>query len=180
MESSQEISNEFAEINVPYPCSIDPMDFLSRKCKRGKKPSKSSNAFMIYRKMFSKELRKKNHKIPQSKISGMASASWKNESKDIKDAYHKLAEDVDRLFLESHNDNSVENPIEPVNANSEGIESSSLIPNPQNIDISADNILEHNLYINAQILPYYWPVSEYQFTYDVASMTYCITSIYDN
>ncbi|CAG8467474.1 18188_t:CDS:2 [Racocetra fulgida] len=161
MESSQEISNEFAEINVPYPCSIDPMDFLSRKCKR--------------------ELRKKNHKIPQSKISGMASASWKNESKDIKDAYHKLAEDVDRLFLESHQDNSVENPIEPVNANSEGIESSSLIPNPQNIDISADNILEHhNLYINAPILPYYLPVSEYQFTYDVASMTYCITSIYYN
>ncbi|CAG8498199.1 14231_t:CDS:1, partial [Cetraspora pellucida] len=167
MESNQEIHNEF-EINVPYPYSIDPMDFLSRKGKRGKKPSKSSNAFMIYRKMFSKELRKKNHKIPQSKISGMASTSWKNESKDIKDAYHKLAGDVDRLFLEAYKDNnSVENPIEPVN---EIIESPSLtlIPNPQ--ITSAENILGHNIWNNNNLYisaPYYLPVYEYQFTYDV-------------
>ncbi|CAG8551953.1 17588_t:CDS:1 [Dentiscutata erythropus] len=179
MENGQNINNDSVEIHVPYPCSIDPKDFLSHKCKEGKKPSKSSNAFMIYRKMFSRELKKKNYKVTQAKISGMASASWKKESNHIKDAYHKLAGDVDRLFMELRQDNPNENPIERVDASKESAELTPI--SNQFPNVSADNI--SSLYLSAPIPQYYWPIPAFdtwQYTYDVTNMTYYITSIYDN
>ncbi|RIB19814.1 hypothetical protein C2G38_2141463 [Gigaspora rosea] len=182
MENSQNIDNE---IHVPYPCSVNPKDFLSRKCKKGKKPSKSSNAFMIYRKMFSRELRKKNYKIKitQAKISGMASASWKNESNHIKDAYHKLAGDVDRLFMELHQENPNEGSIERIDPNKENGELSP-IPN-QLPNVSAENIYNianHDIiYLDAPIPQYYWPVPfTWRYTYDVTNMTYYFSPNYED
>ncbi|KAF0377936.1 MATA-HMG [Gigaspora margarita] len=179
MENNQNINNDYVEIHVPYPCSVDPKDFLSKKRKKGKKPSKSSNAFMIYRKMFSRELRKKNYKITQAKISGMASASWKNESKHIKDAYHKLAGDVDRLFIELHQDNPNGNSIERVDSNQESAE---LSPSPNQFpNVSADIASNDIIYLNAQIPQYYWLApNAWQYTYDVTDMTTYITLNYED
>lgn len=85
------------EIPVPFPPTITARELISDK-KDGKKAKKPPNAFMIYRKVFSKVA--KTHRFQQKKISSLCSSSWKREPEEVKKVYRRLAHDADRIFLQ--------------------------------------------------------------------------------
>jgi len=66
---------------------------------------------MIYRKIFSREIAK-NHRFQQKKISSICGTSWRREPKYVKDEYHKLATEVDKLFLQLREENLFQERIE--------------------------------------------------------------------
>ncbi|CAB4391403.1 unnamed protein product [Rhizophagus irregularis] len=87
------------EVRLPFPPKITAREVISDK-KNGKKAKKPPNAFMIYRKVFSRELAKKNLRFQQKKISTLCSISWKQEPENVKQGYRRLAHDADKIFLQ--------------------------------------------------------------------------------
>ncbi|GBB90305.1 hypothetical protein RclHR1_01720026 [Rhizophagus clarus] len=90
--------SDATEFRLPFPPKITAREIMSNK-KKGKKASRPPNAFIIYRKVFSKELAK-NYRFQQMRISSLCASSWKRESADVKEYYHKLAHEVDKIFLQ--------------------------------------------------------------------------------
>ncbi|CAG8530037.1 10993_t:CDS:2 [Acaulospora morrowiae] len=66
----------------------------------GEKPSKSSNAFIIYRKAYVKELHMRGINLQMTQISPMVSESWKQEPEDVKKEYKRLAEAAKKRYKE--------------------------------------------------------------------------------
>ncbi|RGB32572.1 hypothetical protein C1646_762729 [Rhizophagus diaphanus] len=87
------------EVQLPFPPKITAREVISDK-KNGRKAKKPPNAFMIYRKVFSRELAKKNLRYQQKKISTLCSISWKQEPENVKQGYRRLAHDADKIFLQ--------------------------------------------------------------------------------
>src|SRR5207237_377099 len=99
--------DELINFTLPFPPNISPREIMTSTSKRkskkktlGKKATKPPNAFMIYRKVFCREIAK-SHRFQQMKISTICSKSWKSEPVHVKDFYNDLAAKVDILFLES-------------------------------------------------------------------------------
>jgi len=54
----------------------------------------STNAFLIYRKEFINNLNRLNYNLENLEVSKLAALYWKNESKDVREAYCKVAKKV--------------------------------------------------------------------------------------
>ncbi|RIA83446.1 hypothetical protein C1645_833835 [Glomus cerebriforme] len=79
-------------IKPPFPPLIDPKDLLI--ISKDNKPSRSPNAFIIYRKVFLKTTRDQGYFLPMTIVSSMASKSWDQESDEVRDYYKRLAKDA--------------------------------------------------------------------------------------
>ncbi|GBB90784.1 hypothetical protein RclHR1_17870001 [Rhizophagus clarus] len=79
-------------IKPPFPPLIDPKDLLI--IGKDNKPTRSPNAFIIYRKVFFKTIKNEGHVLPMTSISSMASQSWEQESEEIKNYYKMLAKEA--------------------------------------------------------------------------------------
>jgi hypothetical protein len=100
-----------SEFRLPFPPTITAHQIMSER-KVGKKATKAPNAFMIYRKIFSKEM--KDRRFQQKNISSLCSNSWKSEPDEVKKFYHKLAHEADKIFLQdSRNDSQLPRPPPP-------------------------------------------------------------------
>ncbi|CAG8436522.1 7149_t:CDS:1 [Funneliformis mosseae] len=81
-------------ITLPYPPTIKASDIVNKR-KPSKVTSKSPNAFLIYRKAFLEQLSNLKHNLRMTDVSKLVSGYWKNEPKYVKDAYRKIAQDVE-------------------------------------------------------------------------------------
>jgi hypothetical protein len=79
-------------IKLPFPPYIDPYDLV--KSQDGKIPSRSPNAFIIYRKFYIETARNEGYFLPMTVISSMASRSWERESEDVKEEYKRLSREA--------------------------------------------------------------------------------------
>ncbi|CAG8513021.1 16612_t:CDS:1 [Acaulospora colombiana] len=79
-----------ALVKPHFPPNISLSDLVSNK-KNGEVPSRSPNAFMIYRKAFVSELHNNGYYLSMTTTSSLASASWKKESEEVKNEYKRLA-----------------------------------------------------------------------------------------
>ncbi len=79
-------------IKPSFPPLIDPKDLLI--IGKDNKPSRSPNAFIIYRKVFFKTIRNEGHVLPMTAISSMASQSWEQEPDEVKKYYKRLAKEA--------------------------------------------------------------------------------------
>ncbi|CAI2163849.1 4856_t:CDS:1 [Funneliformis geosporum] len=84
-------------IKIPFPPPINPEDLVSQK-KDGEVPSRAPNAFLIYRRVFVKELQAQNYAFKMTDVSSMASASWKREPEDVKNEYWRIAGEAKKLL----------------------------------------------------------------------------------
>src|ERR1044072_5317562 len=82
----------FPSVKLPFPPIIDPKDVLI--IGKDNKPTRSPNAFIIYRKVFFKTVRDEGHILPMTTISSMASQSWEQEPDEIKKYYKSLAKEA--------------------------------------------------------------------------------------
>ncbi|CAB4475939.1 hypothetical protein RhiirA5_487437 [Rhizophagus irregularis] len=80
-------------IKLPFPPYIDPYDLII-KSQDGKIPSRSPNAFIIYRKVFIETARNEGYILPMTVISSMASQSWERESEEVKEEYKRLSREA--------------------------------------------------------------------------------------
>ncbi|CAB4424434.1 unnamed protein product [Rhizophagus irregularis] len=100
---------DVSEFRLPFPPAITAREIMSDK-RKGKKASRPPNAFMIYRKVFSRELAK-NYRFQQMRISSLCGSSWKNEPAEVKEYYHRLAHEADKIFLQDlQNDSKLPPP----------------------------------------------------------------------
>ncbi|CAG8741882.1 10423_t:CDS:1, partial [Acaulospora morrowiae] len=81
-----------------FPPTVTKDDFLGRPSTN--LDTKSPNAFFVYRKAFVKHLSDKNLKFRMTEVSKLVSYNWKNESKEVKAAYTKIAQEIDKEFQE--------------------------------------------------------------------------------
>ncbi|CAH1761646.1 15802_t:CDS:2 [Entrophospora sp. SA101] len=84
-------------IKLPFPPKIDPLDLIPVKpsspqaTQSNFKPTRSPNAFIIYRKAFVKAAREEGQCLPMTVISSMASSSWEQEPDEVKAEYKRIA-----------------------------------------------------------------------------------------
>ncbi|CAG8454552.1 1792_t:CDS:1 [Funneliformis caledonium] len=90
------------QVKPPFPPQITPKDLIVHK-KNGDVPSRSPNAFMIYRKLFVDELHNKGLYLTMTTASSMASTSWKNEPEPIKQEYRRIASEAKSRHLRLYN-----------------------------------------------------------------------------
>ncbi|CAG8731955.1 10300_t:CDS:1 [Dentiscutata erythropus] len=95
----QDHSQQSLFIKPPFPPTINIDDLVTSK-PNGDKPSKSSNAFIIYRKVYVKELHSRGVNLQMTQISPMVSESWKQEPEIVKQEYKKLAEAAKKRYKE--------------------------------------------------------------------------------
>ncbi|RGB33029.1 hypothetical protein C1646_762160 [Rhizophagus diaphanus] len=93
---------DIPEIVLPFPPIITPSEIfektLVRKLTKQEGPArKSPNKFLIYRTVVVLELHRQNIHYSMTEISGAIAKKWKKEPKDVKDAYTKLASQVEEL-----------------------------------------------------------------------------------
>ncbi|RGB41889.1 hypothetical protein C1646_662739 [Rhizophagus diaphanus] len=86
-------------IKPPFPPTINIDDLVTSK-PNGDKPSKTSNAFIIYRKAYVKELHSRGNYLQMTQISPMVSESWKQEPDSVKAEYKRLAEAAKKRYKE--------------------------------------------------------------------------------
>ncbi|CAG8664837.1 19027_t:CDS:1 [Dentiscutata erythropus] len=86
-------------MDLPFPPQIVPEDLMN--CKTRKLPSKPPNAFFIYRKVYTKELIKRNLRFKMTDVSPWVSISWKREPEDVKNKYKEIAKEVRKLYKKS-------------------------------------------------------------------------------
>lgn len=84
-------------IEVPYPPPIDAKDLIAQR-KDGNIPSRSPNAFLIYRRVFVKLLKAQNYAFKMTDVSSMASAHWKHEPEFVKQAYLQIAGEAKNML----------------------------------------------------------------------------------
>ncbi|CAI2169523.1 424_t:CDS:1 [Funneliformis geosporum] len=86
------------EINLPFPPKVELEDLFPKS----KAVSlRTLNAFFIYRKVITAEI-KKNHVLCWSIISNIASSRWRIEDPGVKQHYRELAEHVKVLYRSKH------------------------------------------------------------------------------
>src|SRR5436190_5840871 len=84
-------------VSSPRLLNLNPHDFMPRKA-RG---CKTSNAFMIYRTIYTKTLSKKGLPSKMTEVSRWASESWYAESEDLKNEYREFAKKVSEIYHEN-------------------------------------------------------------------------------
>src|SRR4051812_39939439 len=86
-------------ITLPFPPSITVSDIVNRR-KPSRAKSKSPNAFLIYRKAFLNQLSRSHHNLRMTDVSRLVSKYWQSETEDVKDAYRKIAQEVENELSE--------------------------------------------------------------------------------
>ncbi|KAG9294376.1 hypothetical protein G9A89_001881 [Geosiphon pyriformis] len=109
-------------IQIPFKPTYPPLltinDLIPRVTRKGRTPTKPPNAFIIYRKNYTSEIKDKKISIDMSQVSSIVGQLWKEEAESVKDTYKKLARDAKDIFNKRFNSNytSLENPpFEPFN-----------------------------------------------------------------
>ncbi|CAG8573453.1 28269_t:CDS:1 [Dentiscutata erythropus] len=81
------------DIMMKFPPSIEAKDLILKPTD-GKKPRRSPNAFIIYRKLFVQTARANGYNLQMTEISKTATKSWKNEAEYVKKYYKRLAKEA--------------------------------------------------------------------------------------
>ncbi|CAG8451737.1 5707_t:CDS:1 [Cetraspora pellucida] len=89
VSDSLSLDNEIT-INVPFPPKINPCDLITM-LPDGNVPTRTPNAFIIYRKALIEAVRAEGHNLPMSSISSIASKQWYKEPENVKSEYKRLA-----------------------------------------------------------------------------------------
>ncbi|CAI2172844.1 2879_t:CDS:2 [Funneliformis geosporum] len=84
---------------IPFPPSISVDSLLERSRNNSSKPGKVPNCFLIYRLVWTEQLKLFGMKLDLSEISNFVGLRWKNESKEVKDFYRKLSSEAKKKFL---------------------------------------------------------------------------------
>src|SRR6266498_3947204 len=82
------------KIKLPFPPTIKASDIVNKR-KPCRVKSKGPNAFLIYRKAFLEHLSPLKYNLRMTEFSRLVSKYWKNETKDVKDAYRKISQQVE-------------------------------------------------------------------------------------
>jgi hypothetical protein len=85
------------KIFIPYPQTLDPKEFLPKQNSR-----KPCNGFMIYRKVYQKQLNANSYRFKMTVISRWASSLWLEENEKLKDAYRQFASNIAKIHSENH------------------------------------------------------------------------------
>jgi hypothetical protein len=83
-------------VSSPRMLNLNPHNFMPRKS-RG---CKTSNAFMIYRTIYTKTLSQKGLPSKMTEVSRWASESWSSESEELKNEYRDFAKKVSEIYQE--------------------------------------------------------------------------------
>lgn len=86
-------------LNLPFPPHIVPEDLINSKTR--KLPSKPSNAFFIYRKVYTRELIAQNLRFKMTDVSPWVSTSWNNEPEEVKTKYKEIAKEVRKIYKQT-------------------------------------------------------------------------------
>ncbi|GBB84396.1 hypothetical protein RclHR1_00110029 [Rhizophagus clarus] len=81
-------------ISSPRTLNLNPDDFMPKKSKG----VKTSNAFLIYRTIYSKTLTQKGYPSKMTEVSRWASESWNRESEELKNEYKEFAKKVSQIY----------------------------------------------------------------------------------
>ncbi|KAG9286543.1 hypothetical protein G9A89_014709 [Geosiphon pyriformis] len=73
----------------PFPPILD--DIIEKNPQKDKKPTKSPNSFIIYRRAYVKAVRKEGYNLPMTVVSTMASQAWSHEPPYVKAEYKRIA-----------------------------------------------------------------------------------------
>ncbi|PKK71489.1 hypothetical protein RhiirC2_849133 [Rhizophagus irregularis] len=81
-------------ISSPRILNLNPDDFMPKKS-RG---CKTSNAFLIYRTIYSRMLTQKGFPSKMTEVSRWASDSWNDESEELKNEFREFAKKVSQIY----------------------------------------------------------------------------------
>jgi hypothetical protein len=81
-------------IQLPFPPPITAQDIVLKR-PTSKICSKSPNAFFIYRKVYFDQLALLNQRFKMTDVSKLVSLYWNNECNEVKEAYKKIAQEVE-------------------------------------------------------------------------------------
>ncbi|GBB90301.1 hypothetical protein RclHR1_01720022 [Rhizophagus clarus] len=81
-------------IQLPFPPPITAQDIVLKR-PTSKICSKSPNAFFIYRKVYFDQLALLNQRFKMTDVSKLVSLYWNNECREVKEAYKKIAQEVE-------------------------------------------------------------------------------------
>src|SRR6266498_4556845 len=99
-------------IQLPFPPSITAQDIVLKR-PSSKICSKSPNAFFIYRKAYFDQLALLNQRFKMTDVSKLVSLNWKNERIEVKEAYKKIAREVEWELNERRKRDLVYPDIDP-------------------------------------------------------------------
>ncbi|CAG8566191.1 12780_t:CDS:1 [Ambispora leptoticha] len=131
-----------------FPPNIDLNQLIKPMNRKQKKPLKAPNAFIIYRTNYCREI-SKIRKIPQPKISSMASQAWKLERQYVKEKYYDLAKQAREIYLATKNHgNNGRSQLENVN---EDVQAAFFDNQPENMEEDVQATMESDVLIDNQI-----------------------------
>src|SRR2546423_8624123 len=98
-ESQETFTPPRPEVSVlsPRELKLNPDDFMPRRSRC----CKTSNAFLIYRTIYTKELSQKGLPSKMTSVSRWASDAWSAENEELKNEYREFAKEVKKIYLES-------------------------------------------------------------------------------
>ncbi|CAG8437786.1 7770_t:CDS:2 [Diversispora eburnea] len=147
-------------VRPPFPPRITSSDLVSNK-KNGDMPSRSPNAFMIYRKLFVDSLHNEGHYLSMTSASSLASASWGTERESVKAEYKRLADEAKSQHLKLFSNKIIRKKRNRKNRNTANQTTSwfNLIPKiPETPELNLENNFDFtaiNLELYNQDLYYY-------------------------
>ncbi|RIA80821.1 hypothetical protein C1645_782342 [Glomus cerebriforme] len=139
------------KIFIPYPQTLDPQEFLPRSNSR-----KPCNGFMIYRKVYQKQLNANSYRFKMTVISRWASALWSKENEKLKDAYRQFASKIAKLHSEIELE-ALNNRINTIRLLAAPYVLTRQFISPPSTPLTSDSIssiLPQNYYYMNQSLPY--------------------------
>ncbi|KAG9286548.1 hypothetical protein G9A89_014714 [Geosiphon pyriformis] len=89
-----------AFFNIPFPPKFSPEE-LNLKSRKNSIPTKTPNAFILYRKAFVKAAKAEGYKLPMTVISTMASQAWKFVPLNEKTEYKRIANELRKNYNET-------------------------------------------------------------------------------
>ncbi|RGB24398.1 hypothetical protein C1646_676405 [Rhizophagus diaphanus] len=98
-KSSSKLKDPEITLNLPFPPNVKLEKFFPSKYTVS---LRTLNAFIIYRKVVSAEIKKNKITLCWSKISTIASNKWKLEDAEVKQHYRDLAEKTKTLYRSKH------------------------------------------------------------------------------
>ncbi|RIA84806.1 hypothetical protein C1645_742072 [Glomus cerebriforme] len=109
--------NILYNIKAPSQPEITVDDLLSRNKLPDGTNKRVPCAFIIYRMSLQRELKSKGYKLPLQQISAIAANAWKNESKEVKQAYINLVNNAKARYKEEFSQSQNNLVFENFNAN---------------------------------------------------------------
>ncbi|CAG8624857.1 44371_t:CDS:1 [Gigaspora margarita] len=83
-------------IKPAFPPVVNMRELMTKQSS-GRPSVRGPNAFIIYRKVFFETAREDGYQLPMTIVSSMASQSWEQEPKNVKDAYRELAKEANKI-----------------------------------------------------------------------------------